>query len=98
MDDEPWVVARNSPAHLAAVRDLTQSLVADAACTGGMRRCFGCRRRSRPSVVQPEGPYMHAEYNKMLTSRQHSVGVGLQIEVESLTTSFQYFNREPRIH
>ena len=34
-------------------------------------------------MVQPEGPYVHAEYNKMLTSRQHSVGVGLQIEVET---------------
>ena len=90
MDDEPWVVARNSPAHPAAVRDLTQSLVADAACTGGMRRCFGCRRRNRPSVVQPEGPYVHAEYNKMLTSRQHSVGVGLQIEVATRKRSTKY--------
>ena len=31
VDDESWVVARNSPAHFAAVRDLTQNPAADAA-------------------------------------------------------------------
>ena len=49
-------------------------------------------------MVQPEGPYVHAKYNKMLTSRQHSVGVGLQTEVESHEIGVSYINGEPRIH
>ena len=56
-----------------------------------MRSCFGCRWRHRPSVVQPEGPHVHAPYNKMLTSRHHSVGVGLQTEVTPHKISIRYF-------
>lgn len=58
-----------------------------------MRRLFRCFTGSRRATVQPDG-LLRDRHNKMHTSRLHSVGIALQIEVHDQTEHYGALKRD----